>query len=183
MHVRCPPVVTYRLSKWDETPIKRTFYEPDVQKVQLSDNSLFRVNKVLKRKGWNVLVRWKGWPSKYDSWIPAQHHGPTKTKRSRRKLQWWEKLASLTKEQWAYANAFHQAEERAWQRKQCQWTSHRLAVQKKKPRRQKTCLTLKELARAFPDIAQQVCFRPKQLTYKSLVSPFPASKHIVAQWL
>ena len=35
----------------------------------------------------------------------------------RRKLQWWEKLASLTKEQWAYANAFHQAEERAWQRK------------------------------------------------------------------
>ena len=80
MHVCCHSVVTYRLSKWDETPIKRTFYEPDVQKVQVSDNSLFRVEKVLKRKGRNVLVRWKGWPSKYDSWIPAQRHGPTKTK-------------------------------------------------------------------------------------------------------
>ena len=44
-------------------------------------------------------------------------------------------------------------------------------------------LTLKELARTFPDIAQQVCFHPKQLTYKSLVSRFPASKHKVAQWL
>lgn len=99
----------------------------------------------------------------------------------RRKLQWWEKLASLTKEQWAYANAFHQAEERAWQRKQCQCTSRRPPMQKKKPRKQKTCLTLKELARAFPDIAQQVCFHLKQLTYKSLVSRFPASKHKVAQ--
>ena len=38
----------------------------------------FRVEKVLKRKGHNVLVRWKGWPSKYDSWIPA--HGAKKTK-------------------------------------------------------------------------------------------------------
>ena len=56
-------------------------------------------------------------------------------------------------------------------------------MQKKKPRKQKTCLTLKELARAFPDIAQQVCFHPKQLTYKSFVSRFPATKHKVAQWL
>ena len=101
----------------------------------------------------------------------------------RRKLQWWEKLASLTKEQWEYANAFHQAEERARQRKQCQCTSQRLPMQKKKPRKQKTRLTLKELARAFPDIAQQVCFHPKQLTYKSFVSRFPATKHKVAQWL
>lgn len=52
---------------------------------------------------------------------------------------------------------------------------------RKKPRKQKTCLTLKELARAFPDIAQQVCFHLKQLTYKSLVSRFPTSKHKVAQ--
>ena len=42
-HVRRHPVVTYRLSEWDGTPIKGTFYEPDVQKVQVSDDSLFRV--------------------------------------------------------------------------------------------------------------------------------------------
>ena len=72
-HVRRHPIVTYRLSEWDGTPIKGTFYEPDVQKVQVSDDTLFRVEKVLKRKGHQVLVRWKGWPAKYDSWIPAQH--------------------------------------------------------------------------------------------------------------
>lgn len=37
-----------------------------------------------------------------------------------------------------------------------------------------------ELAQAFPDIAQQPCFHPKQSTYKSLVSRVPASKHKVA---
>ena len=58
----------------------------------------------------------------------------------RRKLQWWEKLASLTKEQWAYANAFHQAEERAWQRKQCQCTSRRPPMQKKKTQKTKNLL-------------------------------------------
>ena len=72
-HVRRHPVVTYRLSEWDGTPIKGTFYEPDVQKVQVSDDSLFRGEKGLKRKGRQVLVRWTGWPAKYDSWIPAQH--------------------------------------------------------------------------------------------------------------
>ncbi|CAH3184922.1 unnamed protein product, partial [Porites lobata] len=68
-HVRRHPLVTYRLSEWDDAPIKGTFDEPDVQKVQVSDDSLFRVEKVLKRKGRNVLVRWKGWQAKYDSWI------------------------------------------------------------------------------------------------------------------
>ena len=83
-HVRRHPVVTYQLSEWDGTPIKGTFYEPDVQKVQVSDDSLFRIEKVLKRKGRQVLVRWKGWPAKYDSWIPAQH-GPRQTNASKKK--------------------------------------------------------------------------------------------------
>ena len=78
-HVRRHPVVTYRLSEWDGAPIKGTFYEPDVQKVQVSDDLLFLVEKVLKRKGRNVFVRWKVWPAKYDSWIPAQpKHGANK---------------------------------------------------------------------------------------------------------
>ena len=82
-HVRRHPVVTYRLSEWDGMPIKGTFYEPDVQKVQVSDDSLFGVEKVLKRKGRKVLVRWKRWPAKYDSWIPAQpRHGTNKNNAS-----------------------------------------------------------------------------------------------------
>ena len=78
-HVRRHPVVTYRLSDWDGTPIEGTFYEPHVHKVQVSDESLFREEKILQRKGRNVLVQWKGWPAKYDSWIPAQpRHGTNK---------------------------------------------------------------------------------------------------------
>ena len=49
-------------------------------------------------------------------------------------------------------------------------------MQKKKYGQQKTCLTLMELARAFPNIAQQVCFHPKQSTFNSLVGRVPRSK-------
>lgn len=29
----------------------------------------FRLDKVLKRKGNQVFVAWKGWPKEYNSWI------------------------------------------------------------------------------------------------------------------
>ena len=59
------PVVTYTLTEWNGAPIKGTFYEQDVPKVE----ALFRVEKVLKRKGNQVFVAWKGWPKEYNSWI------------------------------------------------------------------------------------------------------------------
>ena len=63
------PVVTYKLTEWDGEDIKGTFYEQDVQKVEVPDNALFRIDKVLKRAKDKVLVAWKGWPSKYNSWV------------------------------------------------------------------------------------------------------------------
>ena len=56
-------------------------------------------------------------------------------------------------------------------------------MRKKKPPKAKTCMTLMELARAFPNIAQQVCFHPKQSTFNSVVGHVPRSKQKVAQWL
>ena len=70
--VKKGPLPLYKVVEWDGTPIKGTFYEQDLQKVQLDNQSLFRVEKVMKRKKGQVLVRWKGWPSKYDSWIPSK---------------------------------------------------------------------------------------------------------------
>ena len=55
------PVVTYKLTEWNGTPIKGTFYE-DVQKVVLPNDALFRIDQMLKRKGKQVFVSWKGWP-------------------------------------------------------------------------------------------------------------------------
>ena len=40
------------------------FYEADLQKVHVSDDALFRIEKVLKRQKDHVLVKWKGWPDK-----------------------------------------------------------------------------------------------------------------------
>ena len=62
-------VTVYKIVEWDDTPIKGTFYAQDLQKVQASDDDLFRIEKVLRRKKDRVLVRWQGWPPKYDSWI------------------------------------------------------------------------------------------------------------------
>ena len=62
-------VPTYRISEWDDTPIKGTFYTQDLQKVTVTDDDLFRIDSVVRRKKDKLLVRWKGWPSKYDSWI------------------------------------------------------------------------------------------------------------------
>ena len=62
-------VTVYKIAEWDDTPIKGTFYAQDLQKVQASDDDLFRIEKVLRRKKDRVLVRWQGWPPKYDAWI------------------------------------------------------------------------------------------------------------------
>ena len=62
-------VPTYKINEWDGTPLTGTFYGEDLQKVTVQDDGLFRVEKIVKRKGDKVLVRWKGWPDKYDSWI------------------------------------------------------------------------------------------------------------------
>ena len=116
-----------------------------------------------------------------------------KAAEQRQTQPWWEKLASPTKQQWAYANAYHRAEEYAKQRgalrsppkkkQQRRRAGRHPPMRKKKPPKQKTCMTLMELARAFPNIAQQVCFHPKQSTFNSLVGRVPRSKQKVDQWL
>ena len=60
---------TYKVDEWDGTPIKGTFYEQVLQKVTVEDDGLFRIDKIVKRKGDKVMVRWKGWPDKYDTWL------------------------------------------------------------------------------------------------------------------
>lgn len=62
-------VTTYKIKEIDDTPIGGTFYAHDLQKVTVPDDDLFRIEKVVKREGDKLLVRWKGWPDKYDSWI------------------------------------------------------------------------------------------------------------------
>jgi transposase InsO family protein len=67
--VRRGMVTTYKIEEWDGTPVKGTFYAQDLQKVIVDDNDIFRIEKIVKRRGDKVLVHWKGWPDKYDSWL------------------------------------------------------------------------------------------------------------------
>ena len=62
-------VPTYKVDEWDGTRFKGTFYEQDWKTVTVEDDDLFRIDKIVKRKGDKVLVRWKGWPDKYDTWL------------------------------------------------------------------------------------------------------------------
>ena len=64
-------VPTYKIREWDDTPVKGTFYKEDLQKLYVSDSGLFRIEKVLKRQKGRLLVKWKGWPDKYNSWISS----------------------------------------------------------------------------------------------------------------
>ena len=74
-------VPTYKIREWDDTPVKGTFYNADLQKVHVSDEALFRIEKVLKRQKGQVLVKWKGWPDKYNSWIASQDVTPLQKKK------------------------------------------------------------------------------------------------------
>ena len=67
--VRKGIVPMYKVEEWDGTPIQGTFYEQDLQKVGYKDDGVFRIEKIVKRKGDKVLVKWKGWPDEYNSWL------------------------------------------------------------------------------------------------------------------
>ena len=62
---RIPPV--YRLKEYDGTMLEGAFYERELYQ---SENDLFRIERIFKTrekvKHVEYLVRWSGWPSKYD---------------------------------------------------------------------------------------------------------------------
>ena len=69
-------VPTYKVEEFDGTLVQGTFYEPELQRVTVDDDTLWRIEKVLKRRGDQWYVQWKGWPRKYNSWIRRQDLAP-----------------------------------------------------------------------------------------------------------
>lgn len=68
---RNPPV--YRLCDYDGEVIDGVFYEQELQKISVSKNKSFKIEKILdkKKRGRTtlVLVKWLGWPSKFSTWV------------------------------------------------------------------------------------------------------------------
>ena len=57
---------TYIINDLNGEEIIGTFYEKELQKTNQKE---FRIEKVLKRKGDKLYVKWKGYDNRFNSWI------------------------------------------------------------------------------------------------------------------
>ena len=51
--------------------IAGTFYENELQKTNQKE---FRIEKVIKRKGDKLHIKWKGFDNSFNSWIDKKRH-------------------------------------------------------------------------------------------------------------
>ena len=58
--------LTYVINDFNGEEISGSFYEKELQKTNQKE---FRIEKVLKRKGDKLHVKWKGYDSRFNSWI------------------------------------------------------------------------------------------------------------------
>jgi transposase InsO family protein len=58
--------VTYKITDYNNEEIKGTFYEPELQK---TSQEIYRIEKVIKKGRTKSLVKWKGYPETFNSWI------------------------------------------------------------------------------------------------------------------
>jgi hypothetical protein len=66
----------YTLEDFNGEDIEGTFYEPELQMIKVDPDTAYKIEKVLrsrKRAGMEkeILVRWRHWPPKFDSWVKA----------------------------------------------------------------------------------------------------------------
>ena len=66
LEVRYTDPITYKLKDLNGEEIKGSFYE---QKLQKTAQEMFRIEKVIRRKGDKSLVKWVGYPVEFNSWI------------------------------------------------------------------------------------------------------------------
>ena len=59
--------VTYKLKDYRDQPIAGGFYEKELLKAKYSD--VYLVEKVLKKRGKQIYVKWLGFDSLHNSWI------------------------------------------------------------------------------------------------------------------
>ena len=67
----------YELKDYNNNVIQGFFYESELQLAYISSEILYKIEEILKKrkkKGGQVeiLVKWKGWPAKFNSWSPEK---------------------------------------------------------------------------------------------------------------
>ena len=61
--------VTYKITDYNEEEIRGSFYEKELQK---TSQDVFRIEKILRRKVDEQLVKWVGYSDAFNSWIDTQ---------------------------------------------------------------------------------------------------------------
>jgi hypothetical protein len=68
-------IPVYQLEDLMADPIEGTMYSEELQPVHIDENTVYRIDKVLRHRNRGgrkeVLVRWLGWPDKFNTWIEA----------------------------------------------------------------------------------------------------------------
>lgn len=70
-------IPVYKLQDWSGEDINGSFYQQELQAIDANEDTLFKVEKVLRRRTRNgqreAFVKWLHWPKKYNSWILASN--------------------------------------------------------------------------------------------------------------
>ena len=61
--------ITYKIKDLNGEEIGGTFYGEELQE---TDQTIFRIEKVIRKTGDKALVKWKGYPDEFNSWVPLR---------------------------------------------------------------------------------------------------------------
>ena len=61
--------VTYKITDYNGEVIQGSFYEQELQK---TSQDVFRIEKVINRKGDKSLVKWVGYSDTFNSWVDTK---------------------------------------------------------------------------------------------------------------
>ena len=62
-------LITYKIKDLNGEEIGGTFYREELQK---TDQTIYRIEKVIRKTKDKALVKWKGYPAEFNSWIPLK---------------------------------------------------------------------------------------------------------------
>ncbi|CAG2222409.1 unnamed protein product [Mytilus edulis] len=70
---RMQSIPVYKISSFDNSPVSGLFYSGEMIKVNKDENSMWYIENKLKKRKRNGVIQWlvkfEGWPDKYNQWI------------------------------------------------------------------------------------------------------------------
>jgi hypothetical protein len=61
----------YTLKDTSGDAVQGSFYKPELNRVKVTEQTVYCIEKDLRRRRNDALVKWMKWPSKFNSWIPT----------------------------------------------------------------------------------------------------------------